>query len=410
MSCKHNITLFPIFVKHYFCRKDGIYLLIINGILHTMDGPIIENGFVRVEESRIPAVGPMSALPDGVDQDVVDAAGGHVYPGLVDAHCHLGMFGDALGFESDDGNESTDPCTPHLRAIDAVNALDRCFADARAGGVTCVLTGPGSANPIAGQFAALKTNGRWVDQMIVTAPVAMKFALGENPKNVYNDRKEAPVTRMATAAIIRENLSKALEYMDKQNKADGDPDTDMPDFDAKLEALVPVLKGTLPVHCHAHRADDIATAVRIAKEFGLHLVVVHGTEAYLIPDLLAQEGIPVITGPSLSDRSKPELGGQSQENPVILARAGVKVAVCTDHPVIPIQYLPICAAMAVRAGMDEEDALAAITINPAVIAGIDGRVGSLTPGKDADIVLSTGHPLDWKSKVEQVYIGGVRVH
>ncbi len=320
------------------------------------------------------------------------------------------MFGDALGFESDDGNESTDPCTPHLRAIDAVNALDRCFADARAGGVTCVLTGPGSANPIAGQFAALKTNGRWVDQMIVTAPVAMKFALGENPKNVYNDRKEAPVTRMATAAIIRENLSKALEYMDKQNKADGDPDTDMPDFDAKLEALVPVLKGELPVHCHAHRADDIATAVRIAKEFGLHLVVVHGTEAYLIPDLLAQEGIPVITGPSLSDRSKPELGGQSQENPVILARAGVKVAVCTDHPVIPIQYLPICAAMAVRAGMDEEDALAAITINPAVIAGIDGRVGSLTPGKDADIVLSTGHPLDWKSKVEQVYIGGVRVH
>lgn len=353
---------------------------------------------------------PCPPLPDGVDQDVVDAAGGHVYPGLVDAHCHLGMFGDSLGFESDDGNESTDPCTPHLRAIDAVNALDRCFSDARAGGVTCVLTGPGSANPIAGQFAALKTNGRWVDQMIVTAPVAMKFALGENPKNVYNDRKETPVTRMATAAIIRENLSKALEYMDKQNKADEDPETDMPDFDAKMEALVPVLKGTLPVHCHAHRADDVATAVRLAKEFGLHLVVVHGTEAYLISDLLAQEGIPVITGPCLTDRSKPELGGQNQENPVILAKAGVKVAICTDHPVIPIQYLPICAAMAVRAGMDEEDALAAITINPAVIAGIDSRVGSLTPGKDADIVLSTGHPLDWKSKVEQVYIGGVRVH
>ena len=245
--------------------------------------------------------------------------------------------------------------------------------------------------------------------MIVAAPVAMKFALGENPKNVYNDRKETPITRMATAAIIRENLSKALEYMDKQNKADEDPESDRPDFDAKLEALVPVLKGELPVHCHAHRADDIATAVRLAKEFGLHLVVVHGTEAYRIPDLLAQEGIPVITGPCLTDRSKPELGGQNQENPVILARAGVKVAICTDHPVIPVQYLPICAAMAVRAGMDEEDALAAITINPAVIAGIAGRVGSLTPGKDADIVLSTGHPLDWKSRVEQVYIGGVQV-
>ena len=374
-----------------------------------MDGPVIECGFVHVEGDKITAVGPMSALPGGIDGPVVDAAGRHVYPGLVDAHCHLGLFGNAVGFESDDGNESTDPCTPHLRAIDAVNALDRCFEDARAGGVTCVLTGPGSANPIAGQFAALKTNGRWVDQMIVSAPVSMKFALGENPKTVYNDRKETPVTRMATAAIIRENLAKALEYMDKQNKADEDPDTDMPDFDAKLEALVPVLKGELPVHCHAHRADDIATAVRIAKEFGLHLVVVHGTEAYLISDLLAQEDIPVITGPCLTDRCKPELAGQSQENPVLLSRAGVKVAICTDHPETPIQYLPVCAAMAVRAGMDEEEALAAITINPAVIAGIADRVGSLTPGKDADIVLSTGHPLDWKSKVEQVYIGGVQV-
>lgn len=374
-----------------------------------MDGPVIECGFVHVEGDKITAVGPMSALPGGIDGPVVDAAGRHVYPGLVDAHCHLGLFGNAVGFESDDGNESTDPCTPHLRAIDAVNALDRCFEDARAGGVTCVLTGPGSANPIAGQFAALKTDGRWVDQMIVSAPVSMKFALGENPKTVYNDRKETPVTRMATAAIIRENLAKALEYMDKQNKADEDPDTDMPDFDAKLEALVPVLKGELPVHCHAHRADDIATAVRIAKEFGLHLVVVHGTEAYLISDLLAQEDIPVITGPCLTDRCKPELAGQRQENPVLLSRAGVKVAICTDHPETPIQYLPVCAAMAVRAGMDEEEALAAITINPAVIAGIADRVGSLTPGKDADIVLSTGHPLDWKSKVEQVYIGGVQV-
>ena len=384
-------------------------MLITNGILHTMDGPVIEGGFVHVEGGKIAAVGPMSDLPAGIEGPVVDAAGRHVYPGLVDAHIHLGLFGDAVGFESDDGNESTDPCTPHLRAIDAVNALDRCFADARAGGVTCVLTGPGSANPIAGQFAALKTSGRWVDQMIVAAPAAMKFALGENPKNVYNDRKETPITRMATAAIIRENLSKALEYMDKQNKADEDPEAEVPAFDAKLEALVPVLKGTLPVHCHAHRADDIATAVRLAKEFGVHLVVVHGTEAYRIPDLLAQEGIPVITGPCLTDRSKPELGGQNQENPVILAKAGVKVAICTDHPVIPVQYLPVCAAMAVRAGMDEEAALAAITINPAVIAGIADRVGSLTPGKDADIVLSTGHPLDWKSKVEQVYIGGVQV-
>ncbi|MEG2120374.1 MAG: amidohydrolase, partial [Pseudoflavonifractor sp.] len=242
-------------------------MLIQNGIVHTMDGPIIPCGFVLTEGSKITAVGPMSDLPQTGDAAVLDARGGHILPGFVDAHCHLGMFGNALGFEADDGNESTDPCTPHLRAIDAINPLDRCFAEARAGGVTSVLTGPGSANPIAGQFVALKTTGRWVDRMILKAPVAMKFALGENPKNVYNERKETPVTRMATAAIIRENLSKTLEYMDRQHKADIDPDVDAPDFDAKLEALIPVLRGELPVHCHAHRADDIATAVRIAKEF-----------------------------------------------------------------------------------------------------------------------------------------------
>ncbi|MEG1858597.1 MAG: amidohydrolase, partial [Pseudoflavonifractor sp.] len=319
-------------------------MLIQNGIVHTMDGPIIPCGFVLTEGSKITAVGPMSDLPRTGDAAVLDARGGHILPGFVDAHCHLGMFGNALGFEADDGNESTDPCTPHLRAIDAINPLDRCFAEARAGGVTSVLTGPGSANPIAGQFVALKTTGRWVDRMILKAPVAMKFALGENPKNVYNERKETPVTRMATAAIIRENLSKTLEYMDRQHKADIDPDVDAPDFDAKLEALIPVLRGELPVHCHAHRADDIATAVRIAKEFGLKLVVVHGTEGHLIADLLAQEHIPVITGPCLTDRCKPELAGQTLENPVLLAKAGVQVAICTDHPETPIQHLPLCAA------------------------------------------------------------------
>ena len=384
-------------------------MLIINGILHTMDGPIIENGFVHVEEGKIVAVGPMSALPDGVDQDVVDAAGGHVYPGLVDAHCHLGMFGDSLGFESDDGNESTDPCTPHLRAIDAVNALDRCFSDARAGGVTCVLTGPGSANPIAGQFAALKTNGRWVNAMVVKAPVAMKLALGENPKWVYNERHETPVTRMATAAIIRENLRKALEYGEKLERAAQDEEEDKPDYDAKLEALLPVVRGELPVHIHAHRADDIATAVRICREFGLKYVIVHGTEGHLLPELLAAEGVGVITGPSLTDRSKPELANLTIENPAILARAGVPVAICTDHPVIPIQYLPICAALAVRGGLEPEEALAAITIHPARLAGLDKRVGSLEPGKDADIVVTTGHPLDWNGKVRYVFIGGKQV-
>ena len=382
---------------------------ILNGVVHTMAGPVIPHGYVEVENGKIRAVGEMSARTAAAAGPVYDAGGGHILPGFIDAHCHLGMFGNALGFEADDGNESTDPCTPQLRAIDAINPLDRGFREAREGGVTTVLTGPGSANPIAGQFLALKTDGRWVDEMVLRAPAAMKMALGENPKTVYNDRKETPVTRMATAALIREHLAKAQEYQDKQAKADGDPDQDMPDYDAKLEALIPVLWGELPVHIHAHRADDIATAVRICREFGLKYVIVHGTEGHLLPELLAAEGAGVITGPSLTDRSKPELANLTIENPAILARAGVPVAICTDHPVIPIQYLPICAALAVRGGLEPEEALAAITIHPARLAGLDKRVGSLEPGKDADIVVTTGHPLDWNGKVRYVFIGGKQV-
>ena len=381
---------------------------IVNGVVHTMDGPVIQRGYVAFEGGKITAVGPMEELTCQADQ-VLDAQGGHILPGFIDAHCHLGLFGDSLGFEADDGNESTDPCTPQLRAIDGVNPLDRGFQEAREGGVTTVLTGPGSANPIAGQFLAVKTTGRWVDEMVVKAPVAMKFALGENPKSVYNDRKETPVTRMATAALIREQLSKAQEYQDKQAKADEDPEEEMPDFDAKLEALVPVVQGQLPAHFHAHRADDIATAVRISREFGLNQVIVHGTEGYKIADLLAAEGAAVITGPCLTDRSKPELVGQTLENPALLARAGVKVAICTDHPETPIQYLPLCAAMAVRGGMEEEAALAAITSTAAEIAGISKRVGSLTPGKDADVVVTTGHPFDWNGRIKAVFIDGKQV-
>ena len=384
-------------------------MLIQNGVVHPMDAPVIPRGFVLLEGDKIAAVGPMEALPAGYSGEVLDAEGGHIFPGFIDAHCHLGLFGDALGFEADDGNESTDPCTPQLRAIDGVNPLDRGFQEAREGGVTTVLTGPGSANPIAGQFLAIKTTGRWVDEMVVKAPAAMKFALGENPKSVYNDRKETPVTRMATAALIREQLSKAQEYQDKQAKADEDPEEEMPDYDAKLEALAPVVQGQLPAHFHAHRADDIATALRISREFGLKQVIVHGTEGYKIADLLAAEGAAVITGPCLTDRSKPELVGQTLENPALLARAGVKVAICTDHPETPIQYLPLCAAMAVRGGMEEEAALAAITSAAAEIAGISKRVGSLTPGKDADVVVTTGHPFDWNGRIKAVFIDGQQV-
>lgn len=382
---------------------------IINGTVHTMDGPIIENGYVAVSGGRIARVGPMADCPDSWEGETIDARGGHICPGFIDAHCHLGMFGDALGFEGDDGNEETDPCTPQLRAIDAVNPLDRCFSEARAAGVTTVLTGPGSANPVSGQFAALKTAGRWVDDMVVRAPAAMKLALGENPKQVYHDRDETPVTRMATAAIIRENLRKAVEYGEKLEKAARDEDADPPDYDAKLEALLPVVRGELPVQIHAHRADDIATGIRIAKEFGLKCVIVHGTEGHLIPDLLAREHVPVITGPALGDRSKPELANMSLETPAVLQRAGVEVAVCTDHPEVPVQYLPLCAALAVKGGMDPEEALAAITINAAKIAGLDRNLGSLTPGKEADIVVTDRHPLELLGRVRAVLIGGQRI-
>ena len=315
-------------------------MLIINSTVHTMDGLTIPNGYVAVSGDKIARVGPMEECPDHWEGETLDAGQGHVVPGFVDAHCHLGMFGDALGIEGDDGNEYTDPCTPHLRAIDAINPLDRCFEEARAAGVTTVVTGPGSANPIAGQLTALKTAGRWVDEMVLLAPAAMKLALGENPKSVYNERHETPSTRMATAAIIRENLNKALEYAEKLEKAQEDEEADKPDYDAKLEALLPVVRGELPVHIHAHRADDIATGVRIAKEFSLKCVILHGTEAHLIPDLLEQEGVPVVTGPILGDRSKPELANLTIESPAVLTLQGVQAAICTDHPEIPIQCLP----------------------------------------------------------------------
>lgn len=381
-------------------------MIIKNGVVHTLDSPVIDRGFVAIRDGKIAMVGPMDQCPENWEGEIYDAQGGHICPGFVDAHCHLGMFGDAIGFEGEDGNEMTDPCTPHLRAIDAINVRDRCFQEARLAGVTTVLTGPGSANPISGQFAALKTNGRWVDEMVIAAPAAMKLALGENPKCVYNERHETPVTRMATAAIIRENLFKAKEYGEKLERAEQDEDEEKPDYDAKLEALLPVVRGELPVHIHAHRADDIATGIRISKEFGLKYVIVHGTEGYLISDLLVQEGAAVITGPSLGDRSKPELANMSMENPALLTMAGVKIAICTDHPETPIQHLPMCAGLAIKGGMIPETALAAITRWPAEIAGLGHRLGTITVGKDADILVTSGYPLNWLSKVRLVLIDG----
>ncbi len=381
-------------------------MLIINGIIHTMEAGTISGGFVLTQGGRIAQVGPMSALPEGADAaGLVDARGGHVLPGFIDAHCHVGLYGSAP--QEDDLNEASAPCTPELRALDGVNPMNPYFREARRAGVTCVHTGPGSANPIAGQSILLKTAGTVVDQMVVRSPAAMKFALGENPKGIH--KGHGPATRMASAALIREKLTQALNYELKCAQAQADNETDGPEFDARLDALRSVVTGRLPAHFHAHRADDIATAVRISKEFGLDCVIVHGTEGHLIADFLAKEGVPVITGPFLMDRCKPELSSLTMENTALLAQAGVQTAVCTDHPETPVNLLSLCAAMAARAGMDEEDALAAITINAANILGVGDRLGSLAPGKDADIVVTDGHPFHWRTKVTHVLIDGREV-
>ncbi len=378
-------------------------MLIVNGTVHTMEVGTIPSGFVQTEGTRIVRVGPLSDLPGAGDADgIIDAKGGHILPGFIDAHCHVGLYGGAA--QEDDLNESPAPCTPQLRALDGVDPMNQYFREARQAGITCVLTGPGSANPIAGQSVLVKTAGRVIDQMAVRAPASMKFALGENPKSVHKDH--GPATRMASAALIREQLTKALDYSLKWELAQADGGADGPEFDARLDALRPVVGGRLAAHFHAHRADDIVTAVRLSKEFGLDCVIVHGTEAHLVADFLAREGVPVITGPFLMDRCKPELGRLTMENTAILARAGVQVAICTDHPETPIALLPFCAAMAARAGMDEEEALAAITINAACIAGAGDRLGSLSPGKDADIVVMDGHPFHWRSRAVHVLLDG----
>ncbi|HHW00144.1 MAG TPA: amidohydrolase [Clostridiaceae bacterium] len=387
-------------------------LLITNGKIITMTGQTFEKGYILADEGKIIELGNMEDMPaisaTGEKKvEVVDAEGGYVLPGFIDAHCHVGMWEDSIGFEGDDGNEATDPVTPQLRAIDGVYHADRSFVEARENGVTTVVTGPGSANVIGGQFAALKTYGRRIEEMIVKEPVAMKVAFGENPKTVYYEKRQMPMTRMATAALLRENLMKAAEYKQQLEDYDNDKENNSkPDFDMKMEALLKVINREIPLKAHAHRADDILTAIRIAKEFNLKITIEHCTEGHLIKDILAEEGVAVIVGPSLTDRSKPELRNQSLKTPGILSDSGVKVAIMTDHPCIPIQYLSLCAAMAVREGMDEYEAMKAITINAAEITGISDRVGSLEKGKDADIVIFNGHPFELRTKVMMTVING----
>lgn len=384
-------------------------LLLKNGNVMTMAGPAFV-GDVAIENGKIVAVGQNLSYGDA---EVRDVTGMTVMPGIVDPHCHIGMWEDAMGFEGADGNECTNPITPELRAIDAINPYDRCFEEAVAGGVTTCVTGPGSANVIGGQFVAIKTYGDSVEDMVLRFPVAVKAAFGENPKRVYNGKNQTPSTRMATAALMRKALIEAQEYNEKLEKGKADPEK-MPERNLGKEILARVIRRELPMKIHAHRADDILTAIRICREFKLRYTLDHCTEGYLITDKLKEalsedcEGI--IVGPLLTDRSKIELKNLSFKAPNVLEQAGIEYAMMTDHPVTPEQYLPICTAVAVREGASEEGALKAITINAAKITGIADRVGSIEVGKDADIAVFSGHPFDFRSRCVLTLVNGKVAH
>ena len=362
-------------------------LFIKNGYVKTMAGPDLPCGCVLIgDDGKILSVGENLTAPEGAQ--IIDAQGRLVTPGCVDAHCHIGLDNQAMGWEGRDYNEIIDPLTPHLRAIDSINPMDEAFPLALQGGVTTACTGPGSANVVGGTFVAIKLYGKRVDKMIIKNPIAMKCAFGENPKRCYGQgSKKSPMTRMGTAAVLRESLFKAKRYLDDKEAGKN------PGFDMKMEAMLPVMKGEIPLKCHAHRSDDILTSIRIAKEFGLKMTMDHCTDGAVIADELAKEGFPAFVGPSLGSKTKIELTSKSFTTPAALHAAGVPISIITDSPVIPLQNLPMCAGLAVNAGLDYEEGWRAITINPANQTGIGDRVGSLEPGKDGDVVIWTADPL-----------------
>lgn len=381
--------------------------IIKNAHIIAMDGNEYENGMI-VFDDKIIYVGEERG---GYDGEVIDARGAYVVPGLIDAHCHVGMFEDSLGFEGDDGNEDSDPIMPQLRAIDAVNPFDRGFEDARRSGVTTVVTGPGSANVIGGQFAALKTAGICVDDMILKAPAAMKAALGENPKSVYHGKNQCPLTRMGTMALLRETFLKTIEYRELWEEYEADTEeNDKPEFDIKLDAMLPVLNREIPLKVHAHRADDICSAIRLAKEFDIDVTIEHCTDGEAVAEILARENMPVMLGPTLTDRSKPELKAMSFSAYRTLSEMGVSTAIITDHPEVTIDNLTLSAAMAVKNGMDRYKALEGITSAAARNCRIDDRIGTLEVGKDADIAVFDRYPLDFEASVTYTFIDGKCVY
>ena len=367
-------------------------LLIKNGKILTMEGNQFDPGDVLIEGKKIKAVGALlEPEPDEISE-IIDASGCWVMPGLIESHCHIGITEEKKGFEGDDCNEMKDPMTPYIRSLDAINPMDSAFHNAISAGITSMMVGPGSSNVVGGQFTFIKADGRCIDVMAVLEPAAMKVAFGENPKGNYKELGTIPSTRMTIAAMLREELFQARIYMEQKDAADRKRETFERDF--KAECWIPVLKKQIPLKAHVHRADDILTAIRIAKEFDLSLTLDHCTEGHLIVQEIKASGFPAIVGPTIASRNKIEVQNMDFKTPGILHKAGIKVSICTDHPVSRIQYLPICAGFAAKEGLGIEEGLKAITINAAEICGVAGQLGSLKAGKDADIAIFNGNPME----------------
>ena len=370
-------------------------MLFKNATIYTMEeDPFI--GDFRVDKGVFTEVG--KDLQSNEDDFVQDLSGLYVFPGLIDAHSHLGMVCSSIGFEGEDGNEVTDPVTPNIRGIDGCNPMDETIKEALKSGVTTVAAGPGSANVIGGTFFAYKTAGNCIDEMTIKNPLAMKAAFGENPKRCYQGNKID--TRMQISALLRETLAKTKEYMEKKEAG-----KDVA-YDQKLEAMIPVVKREIPLKCHCHRADDILTAIRIAKEENIKITLDHVTDARCIIPQIKESGFPCICGPALTHKSKFELANMSFETPNELYKAGILFSIITDSPVVPQQYLSLSAALAAKAGLPEYEAIKAITINPAKILGLDNRLGSIKEGKDADFVICTKNILDTTNEIKAVYVDG----
>lgn len=387
----------------------GVEMDIINGLIHTMgEQGVIEHGAVHVENGKIVWVGTMGQWQKRYraegGEPVLDAAGGWVLPGIIEAHCHMGITEEKKGMEGDDCNETVDPVTPWLRAIDAINSMDAAFDDAVRAGITAAMIGPGSSNVVGGQFALVKTRGRRIDDIIVKAPAAMKVAFGENPKVNYSGQGKSPSTRMAIAGMLRRELFEAKEYLERKKQAQEQGEYFQEDF--TKECWIPVLRREIPLKAHVHRVDDIFTAIRIAREFDLCMTLDHCSEGHLIAQELAAEGYPAIVGPDLTSRNKIEVQNVAFKTAGVLARAGVLVAVTTDHPVSQIQSLPLCAGLAVKAGLPMEQGLRAITVNAARICGVADRMGTLEPGKDADVAIFSGNPMEVFTRTLYTVIDG----